>query len=195
MVTTPEKCGCESSLISRYPLWYNVEPVKVPKGKVLHFNVLIYCGTKMIVNLISTSVRIRDRNPRPSMRSRWTVIGSLSFSCSRKHGYRSHPRRAEHSASPQRCSQFAELELIHRVASPKSKFLLRTNSLSYPYLIQRSISDIFPTTNVKHSLLLVSQFLPINLTRRPDGHWRAEFDELRLLAGITWKSYYQTFNR
>lgn len=87
------------------------------------------------------------------------------------------------------------MELIHRVASPKSKFLLRTNSLSYPYLIQRSISDIFPTTNVKHSLLLVSQFLPINLTRRPDGHWRAEFDELRLLAGITWKSYYQTFNR
>lgn len=65
----------------------------------------------------------------------------------------------------------------------------------YYFSFQRSISDIFPTTNVKHSLLLVSQFLPINLTRRPDGHWRAEFDELRLLAGITWKSYYQTFNR
>lgn len=45
------------------------------------------------------------------------------------------------------------------------------------------------------SLLLVSQFLPINLKKTDDGHWEAEFDELRLLAGITWKSYYQTFNR
>ena len=44
------------------------------------------------------------------------------------------------------------------------------------------------------SLLLVSQFLPVNLTKTKEGRWKAEFDELRLLAGITWKSYYQTFN-
>ena len=63
------------------------------------------------------------------------------------------------------------------------------------YYVQRSILDLSPPPEVNQTLLLVSQFLPINLTRRKDGHWKAEFDELRLLAGITWKSYYGTFNR
>lgn len=39
-----------------------------------------------------------------------------------------------------------------------------------------------------------TQFLPINLSRDSAGHWRAEFDELRLLAGITWRSYIHSFN-
>lgn len=113
---------------------------------------------------------------------------------SRKHGHRPHAGRADPPASPERRAEFAELELIHGVAASQSEPILRTRSEGSESS-QRSISDIFPSTNVKHSLLLVSQFLPINLTLRSDGHWRAEFDELRLLAGITWKSYYQTFNR
>lgn len=36
-------------LISRYPLWYNIEPIRIPEDFELSFSVLVFCGNTFVV--------------------------------------------------------------------------------------------------------------------------------------------------